>query len=395
MKKHDVTFKEMQQHIANKKAEITKNNPKIHNTNTPKLEIHKVEIQEPKKENTNIETRTIVKNNKVMICEKMLCHFECLPTWTYLFNQLGATVYISQSRGGNNQNMIPLMKQWISPKIKVLKKFKSQNFDIVINNSLYPHRNVENLNTKQKTFSVLHRFGKFNDKRATTHPKHYIISLAPHVHERVKALTPRSLCLLPIYFGPVKNINVTPEAYKTVKFIIQGNIEFKRRNYKSVFGVAKHCIANGHKNFKIVIMGRGNKSKLQSWITPVLKGKIQIINGAGYKRYFDEIRSSHWLLPLIDGTYKHQYFTHKLSSSLSMAIGNKVPLILHHKLSNIYDLKTEVNSLEYGTLDQFKNQVVKALKMTNTEYQKYRDGMSKVYDGWMDKNKSSLSNIIK
>ena len=335
-------------------------------------------------------------NCKVMIAEKMLCHYECMPTWAYLFNELGAQVYISQSRSGNNQNMIPLMKKWINKKLRVLKSFSAQNFDIVVNNSLYPHHKVQNINSKRRTYSVLHRFGKFNDHKVVNHPKHWIISLAPHVHEKVKALTPRSICLMPIYFGPVKNIKVSEYGTETnpVKFIIQGNIEFKRRNYKSIFTIAQQCIAKGHKNFRIIIMGRGNKRKINGWITPELKGKIQIINGAGYERYFNEIRGCHWLLPLIDGTYKHQYFTHKLSSSMSMGIGNKVPLILHTKLCKIYELKSDVNSLEYVSMDQFRDQVIKALTMTNRRYQKYRDEMNKVYDGWMKKNKTSLSKIM-
>jgi len=376
---------------------------------------------------------------KVLIFENHPCHHECIPIWVKLFQDMGATVFVSYKNISPNFNIVSMLKKWF-PSVKIQLKYNLDQYDFVVNNTLYSHNpigylpkmpvfpdkkvktdrkllphpdpNVRKGNKSSKpkeldrsklrrikpnrVYSVLHKFGPFRNPEAINHKKHWIISLAPHVHEKVQKLTSRSVCLLPIYFGPIRPQKFPVYDPTKVRFVIQGSVEFIRRNYKSMFDVISQCINKGKRNFEVLFIGKANGHnlrKIKQLVNKELRQNVKLIFNCNYEQFIKHVRNQNWILPLVDSTFKHTYFTLKLTSSISMGVGNAIPLILHKQLADIYSLTNE-DCISYTDQSSFQVAFEKALDMTPEQYQTYKQKSYQTHLDWMKRNAENLEKAI-
>ena len=150
------------------------------------------------------------------------------------------------------------------------------------------------------------------------------------LYKNVYFLTP--LAKSPKYILPCILPSITKIKSTIPIFIIQGNIEEKRRNYKSLIPIFEKYKNN---DFIIKIVGRG---KLPNYLKPYIK-KIVIKSNLDFINFHKQFSDVFCILPLIDDSFKHKYFTSKYTSTISYGLAYNLTFLCHSKLKKIYPIK--------------------------------------------------------
>ena len=156
-------------------------------------------------------------------------------------------------------------------------------------------------------------------------------------------LTP--LCGNSNYFIPyiLPKIERTVDKNKKITFAVQGNIGNHQRNYQALVDLCK-TLKN---KFILKIIGRGNMpEKLKEFKNIVLCNNLE---WSDFHNCFSDVD---YLLPLVDDTFRHNYFTSRYTSSISYIKGYNLKSLSHVKLVDIYNIK---NAVIYTSLEDFKN----------------------------------------
>ena len=127
-------------------------------------------------------------------------------------------------------------------------------------------------------------------------------------------------------------------------YIVQGSLQEKRRNYKSLVNIFEKY---KDKDFTIRIIGKGNK--LPSCLDKYMD-KIDFRNNLNFHEYHKMFNDVTYILPLLDETFEHKYFTGKHSSSISYGIGFGLNFIGHLRLKKIYG---DIEGYFYDNIDEF------------------------------------------
>ena len=91
-----------------------------------------------------------------------------------------------------------------------------------------------------------------------------------------------------------------------------------------------------NRDFKIRIIGKGKA--LPTFLTKY-ENKIDFLNNKNFIEYHKAFNGISYILPLVDETFKHEYFLTKYTSSISYGIGYKIPFLAHRKLQKIYNIE--------------------------------------------------------
>ena len=122
-------------------------------------------------------------------------------------------------------------------------------------------------------------------------------------------------------------------------FCVQGNIDEKRRNFRSLIPLFENF---KNKDFIVKIIGKGQLP----YYLEKYKDKIRIESNLNFIDYHKAFEDVYVILALIDDTFEHNYFTTQLTSSISYSIGYDIPILYFIKLNDIYKLK---NSIVYNS----------------------------------------------
>lgn len=147
--------------------------------------------------------------------------------------------------------------------------------------------------------------------------------------------------LLPLILPPINKIKS-----QIPIFIIQGKIEEKRRDYRSLIPIFEKY---KDRQFQIKIVGKG---RLPTYLKPY-EDKIILKNNLNFIDYHKEFNDVFCILPLIDDYFEHKYFKNKYSSSISYGLGYNLMFLCHTKLKKIYPLK---KSKTYSTQEEMTTQ---------------------------------------
>ncbi len=240
-----------------------------------------------------------------------------------------------------------------------------------------------NLNLNNK-FIIRHNF--INDYLTNLKNVKQIV-LSEHILKLNNDLIP----IYPIYFG-----NFDLNKRKNNYYLIQGNLEYKRRNYLSLINC---CIKLKENNInenkvKFIILGRFSnqtnpeyKLKLNGddFLDKIKKNNIEeyfefIYGATEYKKYFEIINECKFILPLIDESYNHNYFLNKTTSSVNIGIGFKQIFVINKTFANMYNIKGityEKDNIFSGIIESINNTAI------------YNN-----YDEIMEKNLINFSRII-
>ena len=130
-------------------------------------------------------------------------------------------------------------------------------------------------------------------------------------------------------------------------YVIQGNFSEKRRNYNFL----KKILSKNFKyDFKIKLLGRGDP--------PLNNEKIILKKNLNFTDFHKEFLDIYCILPLISKKTHPQYYTNKLTSSMSYAYAYNLNIILDKDLQNIYKHK---KAFVYNNEKDFLNVFEKSL----------------------------------
>lgn len=272
---------------------------------------------------------------KILIINKVNYHYEILESLftiflkkifpSKLFNEYEIYMFIYKNTEYEN---------YILSKYKniiFLKDTKNLKFDIEIYATTYP-KHIKDIKNDSYKYYISHRV----DKELSE-------------FKNVFFLTP--LCLSDKYIIPTTLPEIIKKETKIPIFCIQGNIDEKRRNFKSLIPIFENF---KNRTFRIKIIGKGD---LPSYLLKY-KNKIILENNHDFLKYHECFDDVYILMTLIDDTFEHNYFTNQLTSSVTYGISYNIPLLIFSKLNDIY--KDELkNSIVYNNQNemnlQFKN----------------------------------------
>ena len=135
-------------------------------------------------------------------------------------------------------------------------------------------------------------------------------------------------------------------------FIVQGRIGTLRRQPKLLVNILSTYFIY---NYKIKIIGRGDCPK----ILEPFKDKIIFKKDLTFEDYHNEFSDAYCILPLISKKSHPQYYTNKLTSTISYAKAYNLKCLIDKDLQDIYHL----NNVEiYNNENDIGNAFIKTLK---------------------------------
>ena len=178
--------------------------------------------------------------------------------------------------------------------------------------------------------------------------KHYYIS---HRIEKkffkdipnIYYLTP--LCKSKKYFIPSILPEINKKTTKKLICAIQGNLLIKSRNFKSLIP-----LLDTYDNFYIKLIGRGCIPDCLKKYTK----RIIMSNNLEWNDYHKSFEDVYCILPLIDDTFTHNYFTTSLTSSISYAEGYNLKCFYYKKLHDIYKIENSIVYDSDNMVEQFQ-----------------------------------------
>jgi len=69
-----------------------------------------------------------------------------------------------------------------------------------------------------------------------------------------------------------------------------------------------------------------------------------------------------------------------------MGVGNLVPMICDGKIGSLYGLKNNVDCLTYENTKGFIDMMIRAIEMSQPEYDSMVQNVKNIYDRWMESN---------
>lgn len=325
---------------------------------------------------------------RALIIEKLPCHHEIIPTWVWMLsNKLGYTVDILV-RAPAHRDITKMMSVNMGLIFRLVNTANVSDYDVVINNSL----TMENATVccgKRLTLNVVHSLPFPSTTQVATQ---VATCLGPHVHKSLMQTckTP-SILVPPVYFG-FEGANKSHRNRRT--FVVQGVLERFRRNYDMIPKLIDENVA-----VEITLLGDGRDDKLLQYLRSRCSTRPEAIRcnrNADYQTFFAEIQRSGWVLPLVDNSFQHGYFTKKITSSVMVAIGTGTPMVMHSKLAEIYGLIDGDTCLTYNDNEEdaaFK----RALHVSEFDYQRMEQCVLSTREMWLttgfDSVRALLQNI--
>ena len=219
--------------------------------------------------------------------------------------------------------------------LQIIDTKPSITFDYEIYCTFYPNENPESQHIFNKnTYAISHR-------------------VLPHSinNPNIFFLKPLSNCdryFIPSLLPPINKVKT-----KFPVFAVQGNITESRRNYKSLIP-----LLNKYKDRQFIIkfIGRGI---MPVYLIPYMDKLVLCLN-LDFINYHQSFNDVYAILPLIDDTFTHSYYTTSLTSSISYGKGYDLRFICSKKLKDIYMLD---NSITYSNQDEMNDAFGQALDM--------------------------------
>lgn len=285
------------------------------------------------------------------------------------------------------------------------------NYDVVVNNSLYPTDNeVPHFHPNLKhIFSVLHTLPEsttdenhfLGSIKGLRDPRHIVIALGPHIYAKLQEWNIKTILAPPIYFGPTERSTALRALSVPRTILVQGTMEAFRRNYGCLPALINRF---EHIPFQIIVMGDGNGARLMKQLHSTIteekhRARLQYVPNPDYGSFFNIIRCQmDWVMPCVDETFQHGYFDRKITSSVMMAIGHGVPLLLHARLAKIYGL-SDADCIAYHDIDELMcpmagGAFIRAMTMTQNRYQSLRSGMCAMRERWLQQTQRSFEEIL-
>lgn len=309
-------------------------------------------------------------NKKLAVVELSPRHDEIFPTWlslsrksnydiAFFISQVHAErdifsileenrpeIYLHTAIYNQSSNIFIKVYRHLYTLVLRIKMYiiLSYKYDIIIANSIEPDYVYQDFFRflKKPTLSLVHNgYSIINNivyKKLLANKLNRFSVLSKHVSTY---LTKESIKNYTIY--PVFGLSHILSIKQNRSFCVQGNIDFRRRNYDSLIVAVKKL--NNMNNFcNINIVGKKNRLS-EHFNESILKSGIQKyftfhFNCISYEQYYTTISKNIFMLILIDDgslIYK-PFFEDKCTSSINLSLALGIIPVVNHKLADLYDL---------------------------------------------------------
>lgn len=216
--------------------------------------------------------------------------------------------------------------------IQLSLKIRKLRFNIVMVNSLDQRVNqilLKLLPNSIAKYGVLHDASR-KDRILKTLTGFFVTN--EQLKERFSATKPYRFH--PCFF--IKPVNPVQKPTDFIRIIIPGGIDPRRRNYEELISILPLL----NSNIELIIAGtattkEGNDIERKLAMAES-KCRVQFAVGLTDEQTFlNTIRSSHYILPLMDVEKQKSYLTDKTSGSFNLSVGLEVPLILPEDFKRI------------------------------------------------------------
>jgi hypothetical protein len=280
-------------------------------------------------------------------------HEETLPTFVWLLNELGIEpdVYMvrhSRRRGPFDLTTGLRFRPRRVEKIDAYRglPFRLRRYQLVIVSSMEPATNAQRAaRIRAPSLGVMHNTELLSVESVYRSffegPKRLPLVLGRHIAGHVARTGPPVRWISHVYFGPSRH----DRAAGPTTFAVSGNVEFSRRNYDSLLDAAGELQAEGTP-IRIRIVGRSSgpdgltlraEIERRGLSSPFELSPSEI----SHPEFFGLVAGSDFVLPLLDHSADRMrpYFETKLASSVPVAIGLGVPLVIHRDLATAYGVE--------------------------------------------------------
>ncbi len=293
---------------------------------------------------------------KCAIIEYNDYHQETISTLVYILNKIGIEVDIYISRKSMKKNSLIYCSglnyriiNSIRHRFGILESTKKlKDYEFIIVNSIEPKNILTKTNKlKMPLIAVIHNgdlVGQDPDyKNFFIEEKNRKgITLSKFVSEYIHLSSGiETRWISPVFLG---HMPYKPKIRTTL--CVQGNIEFTRRNYYSLIEAVNLLAAEGIKELSILFVGNNKTPDGKKLKKEIISRSLSAFfrfsdSNIPYKVFFDILSESSFILPLIDKSFPNHkaYFSHKITSSISISIGLAIIPIIHKELAFLYNIE--------------------------------------------------------
>lgn len=287
---------------------------------------------------------------RTAVIEYNAYHEETLPTFVWLLNQLGIEPDVYMVRHSRRRGPFDLTTGLRFRPRRVEKidayhgfPFRLRRYQLVIVNSMEPATNVQHAaGIKTPLVGVMHNTELMSTEPVYRSffkgPKRLPLVLGRHIARHVARAGRPLDWISHVYFGPSRQDRAAGPA----TFAVSGNVDFSRRNYESLLDAVGELVADGVP-LRIRIVGRSATPGGMTLRTEIerrgLSSAFELSpSEISHPEFFALVGGSDFVLPLLDHSVDRlrPYFETKLASSVPLAIGLGVPLVMHRDLAAAY-----------------------------------------------------------
>jgi hypothetical protein len=293
---------------------------------------------------------------RAAVVELNYYHDETLPTVVYALNQLGfdADVYLPARAARKNafglttglryERLLTDSRSRLGRAKRRIRgtPARTRRYDALVMNSIEPIDRLEFASRiNLPTIAIVHNADLLRNDRYVdffSTGSRLPLFLGRHVANAAGG-DHGDAWLAPVYLGDVAA--ATPPREITV-FCVQGNVEFGRRDYAGLVDAAI-TLATERSDFAIRMVGRSGTRDGEAFRATIRAAGVAELFQFGdgeisYSDYLTDVATSDWVLPLLDPSVPGlaSYFSVKITSSMSMAIGLGVPAVAESLLADHY-----------------------------------------------------------
>lgn len=335
-----------------------------------------------------------VRKNSVLLVESNNFHSELLPGIAYYFIQLGYHVDVLLSY---YENKLEPFARYHYHKIRITSIKKDSILDLLrceeCDKYKYIYFNSDRVNyqkdisyeyfnsavkAKENCIYMIHHLESFRNKN---------VAHALMLGDYVCALKNRPEIVVPVYYG---NIQIKPKREKT-RFIVIGNIDPKRKNFEMLIKTLKDKTILSE-NFEVAVIARTGDLD----IPEDLKSRFVFLGKLSYSQMYNEIENSDYILTLLDHEVSDhlRYRDWGISGSILLCYGFRKPCLIDSYFAEKYQYNNQ-NALIYTSHLSFKECILRAIKMNETEYLNMQLALSDAVNDIYEQSIKNLSRIVK
>ena len=233
-------------------------------------------------------------------------------------------------------------------KYRVSRIVREHQPDLIILNSIAPKRiwyAFDSISDKLK-FGIVHGFDELSPQdRENT----FYFVLGENVFQKYSGQNIHAY-LLPFFPQFTFKQEKQPK-HKEFVIAIQGNIDFRRRDYPLLVNIAKELKARCINGIKFNIVGGMRHRDARTLRNMVSESGVQSYflfhKSLNDEQFYREIIESHFLMPLLGETQKRYLSNDTISSTLSHSGSYNKPMILSYNNANLWQMNDQI-ALIYG-----------------------------------------------